>query len=87
MRFNVPPGWPVPPDGWVPPVGGRPDPSWPAAPAYWQWWVEDSEVPRRQLPSYEVPPPDPAYATPASSRLDEKLIKAVRWGRQWTGGK
>src|SRR5262245_55498085 len=36
--FVVPPGWPQPPDGWVPPAGWSPDPSWPAPPPGWQFW-------------------------------------------------
>ncbi|WP_149100677.1 hypothetical protein [Actinoplanes teichomyceticus] len=39
IKFQVPPGWPAPPDGWYPPEGWRPDASWPLAPAGWQWWV------------------------------------------------
>jgi hypothetical protein len=47
-RFNPPPGWPKPPDGWKPPKGWTPDPSWPAPPAGWQLWLtpvaEDTPV-------------------------------------------
>jgi hypothetical protein len=39
IKFVVPPGWPLPPEGWYPPDGWRPDPSWPLAPAGWSWWV------------------------------------------------
>lgn len=39
--FLPPPGWPVPPAGWTPPVDWQPDPSWPPAPAGWVWWAED----------------------------------------------
>lgn len=52
-RFNVPPGWPVP-SGWTPPQDWEPDPAWPAAPAGWQFWVEDVATPRpgtRQEPA------------------------------------
>lgn len=38
-RFQTPPGWPPPPEGWTPPPGWRPDPSWPPAPPGWQFWV------------------------------------------------
>ena len=41
MRFNPPPGWPQPPEGWVPPAGWSPDPSWPAPPEGWQLWVPE----------------------------------------------
>lgn len=40
MRFNPPPGWQVP-DNFVPPQGWQPDPSWPMAPAGWQFWVDE----------------------------------------------
>ena len=42
MRFNPPPGWPVPPPGWLPPDGWTPDTSWPPAPPGWSFW-SDSE--------------------------------------------
>jgi hypothetical protein len=37
--FNPPPGWPKPPDGWVPPRGWTPDPAWPDPPDGWQLWL------------------------------------------------
>ncbi|MCZ7556096.1 MAG: DUF4041 domain-containing protein [Bacteroidia bacterium] len=37
--FNPPPGWPKPPDGWVPPKGWSPDPAWPDPPEGWQLWL------------------------------------------------
>jgi hypothetical protein len=39
LRFNPPPGWPQPPDGWSPPKGWTPDPSWPEPPPGWELWV------------------------------------------------
>ncbi len=39
LVFNPPPGWPQPPDGWVPPQGWSPDPSWPDPPEGWQLWL------------------------------------------------
>jgi hypothetical protein len=39
FKFVVPPGWPLPPAGWVPHRNWHPDPSWPVAPNDWQWWV------------------------------------------------
>ena len=42
MRFNPPPGWPVPQTNWQPPAGWNPDPTWPPAPAGWQFWTEDA---------------------------------------------
>ena len=49
MRFNSPPGWPQPPEGWTPPPGWRPDPSWPEPPLGWRMWVDDDE---RTVPSF-----------------------------------
>jgi hypothetical protein len=43
LVFNPPPGWPKPPDHWVPPKGWRPDPSWPDPPPGWQLWVTEGE--------------------------------------------
>jgi hypothetical protein len=42
MRFNPPPGWPPPPEGFTPDPGWQPDPSWPAAPPGWRLWVPAS---------------------------------------------
>jgi Domain of unknown function (DUF4190) len=41
MRFNPPPGWPAPPEGFTPDPGWRPDPSWPPVPPGWQLWVPE----------------------------------------------
>lgn len=43
MRFNPPPGWPVPPSDWTPPPDWSPDPSWPPPPPGWQLWVPVGE--------------------------------------------
>ena len=40
-RFNPPPGWPTPPEGWQPPQDWRPDPNWPPAPEGWQFFLDD----------------------------------------------
>lgn len=45
MRFNVPPGWPSPPPGWVPDEAWQPDSSWPPAPAGWRFWLDDRGLP------------------------------------------
>lgn len=39
IRFNVPPGWPAPPDGWEPQPGWTPAPEWPTAPTGWAYWI------------------------------------------------
>jgi hypothetical protein len=41
MRFNPPPNWPTPPEGWHPEPGWKPDPAWGPAPEGWQVWVDD----------------------------------------------
>nr|WP_246256512.1 PH domain-containing protein [Pseudarthrobacter oxydans] len=38
-RFNPPPGWPTPPDGWEPPKGWTPPADWPEAPEGWNFRV------------------------------------------------
>jgi hypothetical protein len=48
MRFNPPPGWPVPAQGFVPGQGWQPDPSWPPAPPGWQFWLPDDREPAYQ---------------------------------------
>ncbi|OBI51697.1 hypothetical protein A5707_13355 [Mycobacterium kyorinense] len=47
MRYNPPPNWPKPPEGWVPAPDWSPDPSWPSPPPGWKLWVEDSDGPQR----------------------------------------
>lgn len=44
MRYNPPPNWPKPPEGWAPSAEWSPDPSWPPPPPGWQLWVEDAPV-------------------------------------------
>ena len=41
MRFNPPPNWPPPQEGWVPSPGWTPDSSWPPPPPGWQLWIDD----------------------------------------------
>ncbi len=74
--FNPPPGWPTPPEGWVPPEDWSPDPSWPAPPAGWAFWTPVPSVapePRPPLvtpvlPGAPITPaPTPPAATPSPS--------------------
>lgn len=44
LKFNPPPGWPVP-YGFDPPPGWQPDPTWPAPPPNWPLWM-GSDAPR-----------------------------------------
>jgi hypothetical protein len=43
MRFNPPPGWPVP-SNWKPSADWQPDPTWPAAPDGWHYWIAKDET-------------------------------------------
>lgn len=66
------------PDGWEPTEGwGGPDPSWPPAPPYWSWWLEDPEYP---APAPPVPGIGPQLASsekaPQWSVLKPALIGA-----------
>lgn len=69
FRFNPPPSWPQPPQGWMPPADWRPDPSWPAPPEGWQLWVPvdlATDVPQPvtpvAVPAYGGAPSAPARA-------------------------
>lgn len=78
MRFNSPPGWPQPPEGWVPPAGWKPDPSWPDPPEGWQVWLPDGDVdaglegePAASEPGWDpLFDPMPAPADDASATAD-----------------
>jgi hypothetical protein len=50
MRYNPPPNWPEPPEGWVPPREWSPDPSWPPPPPGWKLWVDDAPAPHPTKP-------------------------------------
>lgn len=58
VRFNPPPGWPVPSTGWSPPPDWRPDPTWPPPPPGWSLWMEEEPDPwgdYQPLPSATSP--------------------------------
>lgn len=70
QRFNTPPGWPPPPEGWVPPQNWTPDPSWPPAPPGWQFWVDTVPAPPVSAdPSRPAPQPPPAASKPGGGGL------------------
>jgi hypothetical protein len=48
VRFNAPPGWPVPSSSWAPGDDWMPDPSWPTPPRGWTFWVVEQR-PAREL--------------------------------------
>lgn len=50
MRYNPPPNWPKPPEGWVPSPEWSPDPSWPPPPPGWKLWVEEAPTEQKKKP-------------------------------------
>lgn len=77
LRFNAPPAWPTPPDGWIPPEGWTPDPSWPPAPPGWQFWVEEPPSGGTAPPTYVPPAPPPRRRGPWRALL---IVAAVLIG-------
>ncbi|MGV0715843.1 hypothetical protein ABQE93_10595 [Mycolicibacterium sp. XJ662] len=73
MRFNPPPGWPVPQTNWDPPAGWSPDPSWPPAPAGWQFWIEDATP----IAEQRQPPLSSGSPVRASSRRRRPGVAAA----------
>src|SRR6266545_533936 len=72
-RFNPPPGWPKPPEGWQPPPGWQPDPSWPPAPPGWQFWIDDSAP---------TPPPDQTQPwAPPPGATQPPSRRGLQWFR------
>ncbi len=75
VRFNPPPGWPQPPDGWTPPTGWSPDPAWPDPPDGWVLWVSTDVEP--ETPSAPTPPEaEPKSAGGVSTEVgaDKRLV-------------
>lgn len=76
LRFNPPPGWPVPAKGWVPPSNWQPDPSWPPPPPGWPLWIPvgyPTQPPAQPLIDTLT---SAAAATPPPSGSRPKLILA-----------
>jgi hypothetical protein len=93
MRFNAPPTWPQPPEGWTPHPGWSPDPAWGPAPDGWQFWVDDAETNagagENEPLTQPLPASDPEAAhevgstdRPASRRSGAALARA--WTRATT---
>lgn len=75
MRFNPPPEWPVPQDGWQPPPDWMPDPSWPPPPPGWQFWVADQpHIAPRHRPAVS---PAPRGKESSSSRRRSGMVVAA----------
>lgn len=63
IRYNPPPGWHVTLEDGRPPAGFTPDPSWPAAPDGWEFWVKE------QADSSPLPTDNPV--SPSDSNEDD----------------
>ncbi|HEX6887167.1 MAG TPA: SHOCT domain-containing protein [Candidatus Nanopelagicales bacterium] len=79
-RFNPPPGWDVP-SGFSPGEGWAPDPTWPAAPEGWEFWLAEPVAP--------PPPPGPAASATAGATAKMsgmfKTLKAKAQEDDWAG--
>ena len=73
IRFNPPPGWPVPPPGWKPGPGWQPASDWPPAPPGWSFWVDAGGY---QVKGGQSPQP-PAAAKPITWGIVILLVAAV----------
>lgn len=84
-RFNSPPGWPVPPDGWKPPQGWQPDPSWPPAPQGWEFWVAEQApaTPTPVVPQLSERKSGGLFG--GKKRLEEENDQLRRWVEQLRG--
>ena len=71
VRFNAPPGWPIPLPSWAPGDDWMPDPSWPAPPHGWTFWVvvEEQAVP-------DLGEVDGGYGTDRESWLASLRVRA-----------
>src|SRR5690625_7761255 len=74
MRYNSPPGWPPPPEGWSPPPGWEPDPSWGPAPPGWQFWVDDGTEPGAEEAATE------SFAAPVAPAGGAGATSAYQYG-------
>ncbi len=81
MKFNAPPGWPPPPEGWVPASDWRPDSAWPPAPPGWVFWVPD-DAPAQERPRGEAvgaaPAPEGPMTEPAPPATLSEGISSAR---------
>lgn len=76
VRFNPPPGWPNPPEGWTPPTGWTPDPAWPDPPDGWVLWISaDVEPETPSAPSLPEPSePSSAEGVSTEAAADQRLL-------------
>jgi len=73
-RFNPPPGWPKPPDSWVPSAGWKPDPAWPAPPDGWQLWVAADAQAGDPHGANDSPPTAALPAQSQAATTDQRLV-------------
>ena len=78
LRFNPPPGWPKPPEGWHPPAGWTPDPSWPDPPEGWLLWLPKGDGAEPELAvsielSPHTQPTDKALDATVSSSFEARI--------------
>jgi hypothetical protein len=86
-RYNPPPNWPSPPQGWVPPPDWKPNPAWPEPPPDWEFWVDDSpDAPAEKQASFpdvaaeHVAPQSPPEVAPDQLSADHLGCRAMaRW--------
>ena len=90
-RFNPPPGWQVA-DGFTPGNDWRPDPTWPAAPDGWEFWVAIPDAPPPPPPPPGPPAADqPAAATASTATASAKMsgmfksLKSKAQDDDWMG--
>jgi hypothetical protein len=86
VRFNAPPGWPVPSSSWAPGDDWMPDPSWPTPPRGWTFWVVDHRsgptagdagTPRFGTPPRSTAATSAAYGTDRGSWLASLRSRAA----------
>jgi len=72
VRFNAPPGWPIPLPSWAPGDDWMPDPSWPTPAQGWTFWVvvEEQAVP-------DLGGADSAYGTDRESWLASLRVRTA----------
>jgi hypothetical protein len=79
MRFNPPPQWPVPRQGWFPNRDWTPDPSWPPAPPGWRFFI-DEPTPDNTIVD---DPPRPELDVTAGSTVFAAQRPTARPKRVW----
>jgi hypothetical protein len=94
IRFNPPPGWPVPPAAWLPGDDWLPDPGWPAPPEGWSWWTVTARPAvaggpatggRSGRPSFPVATPAAQSTVSLAALFPERAREATAYGTGPTG--